>query len=227
MAPSAGEEPSSPTSDGSYSAAVSGPGPLSEVPMGRAILPPYRCVPDRNPWSNSHRPYPLSPSWQRHRAAERGSVRLFPGPVGAEIARLWEEKRDLRRSDAYLRRLRCRVRALGRRSRVLHTEGVRLGPETVFWLPGGKAIDEGLRAERQHRRPKGILRGALLTLRQSSPGPVQAPHGSTGLLLGLLPRGPRGGRIRALAIAARKRRSGGRLPATAALRVARVRRRSC
>ena len=47
---------------------------------------------------------------------------------------------------------------------------------------------------RAKHRPPGtrVLRGRVLVVRQPGPGPVQAAHGSSGLLLGLLPAGEAG-----------------------------------
>ena len=49
--------------------------------------------------------------------------------------------------------------------------------------------------QRPERRTARVFRGRLLALRQPGPGAVQAAHGPAGLLLRLLPRGPRPGRL--------------------------------
>jgi len=145
MAPSAAEEPLSPTSDGSYSAVCLGTRAAFGGADGPCYPPALPVRPRQEPWSNSHRPYPL---FAFLAASSRGQTAVRSACSRGPSVR--KSRASGRRNVAYVDRTltcvdcRCRVRALGRRSGVLHAEGVRLGPETVSSCRAARRSNEGI-----------------------------------------------------------------------------------
>src|SRR3989304_2489085 len=206
--------------------AVAGGGETPPPPRARGrdstpIVPSRgaRAEAARRPCGNLRGASPVRPGFQGPSAEHLG--RAAPGPrpratlpatppsvrppanrTRAPAAPRRSHSGVVHRSKRHLRRLRRRVRSLGRRPGVLRAEGIHVRPEAMPELPrfaAGTARVVGLRLRRpRHRRPARlrarrrpagarVLRRHLLEVRQRRPGALPAAPGPARLLLRPLP----------------------------------------